>query len=357
MLHALSKFLVVNQYPFLNGCINLVKKALFNIPENNITQILIVRKGTLGDIVVALPVIHSVRKLYPNAHIHLLSKHFGSKHIAAHSIIPNDIIQKYIYEDEVTLGSLFHQLKCYDLVIELPQYRDSLYTQLRNMLFYRLAGIRYGAGWEIGSTFFLRKTQLKTITFEKESERLFQRLQADGIQITNNENYALQIDTNVVLPQNKFLAIAIGAKYERKKWPLNSFLQIAQRFNKEGYEVVWIGDKTDGTQLESAGIKHHQCGKLTVAQSAYVLQNAVCALTNDSGPMHLAYALDTPVVALFSARDYPNKWFPPSNKKASIFQHTEVPCAICVGKPCTDNICMKAISVDEVWNQLKTWIC
>lgn len=356
MPNAITRFLAVSQYPFLNGCLYLVKKSLYNSAPKDIRHLLIVRKGTLGDIIVTLPIIHAIRELYPNAQIHLLSKHYGAKHIAAHTILQDGVIQQFIYEDEENIKSLFHKLKIYDMVIELPQYRDTFYIQLRNMIFFRLAGIHYGAGWEVGSNLFLRKIQLKFVRFEQETKRLFHRLQTDGLKIDESADYSLQMDIQISLPSTKYVALAIGAKFARKQWPIEWFLDIAQKIKSSGYDIIWLGDAADGERLKAAGIESHHCGKFTVAQSAFAMQHATCALTNDSGPMHLAYAVDTPVIGLFSARDYPNKWFPPEGKKSIVFQHSQVPCAICVDKPCNNNICMKAISVDEVWNQLKTWI-
>lgn len=63
--------------------------------------------------------------------------------------------------------------------------------------------------------------------------------------------------------------------------------------------------------------------------------------------MHLAYAVETPIIALMSTRDLTNKWYPYGNN--NIVLERVLPCSFCLKKECEDNICMKNISVDEVY--------
>jgi heptosyltransferase-2 len=79
-------------------------------------------------------------------------------------------------------------------------------------------------------------------------------------------------------------------------------------------------------------------------------------VSNDTGPMHLAYAAGTPVVALFSSRDYPEHWFPPENSGNTTLRLYDVHCSICLSDTCTNNICMKRITPDEVIQKLLPYL-
>lgn len=78
------------------------------------------------------------------------------------------------------------------------------------------------------------------------------------------------------------------------------------------------------------------------------MQHCMLVLSNDTGPMHLAYGFGVPVVALFSNRDFPDRWFPPTGRHNAVLRAEEVACAVCLSETCADNICMKKIGPEEV---------
>ncbi len=62
--------------------------------------------------------------------------------------------------------------------------------------------------------------------------------------------------------------------------------------------------------------------------------------------MHLSYAVGTPVIGIFSSRDFQKKWFPPEGNIA--LRNNNVPCSLCFSETCNNNICMQGISLEEV---------
>jgi len=63
--------------------------------------------------------------------------------------------------------------------------------------------------------------------------------------------------------------------------------------------------------------------------------------------MHLSYAVGTMVIALFSSRDLPGKWYP-SGKNNHVFRASNIHCEACFSETCNNNICMQAIQPSEV---------
>ncbi len=89
-------------------------------------------------------------------------------------------------------------------------------------------------------------------------------------------------------------------------------------------------------------------GKLTVRESAAALQQCHLYVGNDTGVMHLASAVETACVAIFSAQDWPGRWYPYGNK--NVVLRKSLPCEGCMVRMCPkENIdCLKQISVTDV---------
>ncbi|MES2781006.1 MAG: glycosyltransferase family 9 protein [Bacteroidota bacterium] len=353
-------FLIKLQYAWLNACLSLFQQSLFGAVNRKATKILLVRKGNLGDIICSFPAFESIKKYFPSATIDLLTTHGTLSSMGASSVIPNSYFHKVFEFRSFTLKSLWSLLRKqqYDTVIELPADVETFGNQLRNMVFFRLAGIEMGGGWTVTRTNFLPKKQLKYFHFDNEQERLKKILNSCGIPsgVLSYPPLFTQEDLNNIqdrftgMSSEKMVAIAVGAKLDKKKWPLSYVRAVVEYLHQHKYRVVAIGDEGDYHIVESLAIPAiaNYCGKLTVAESAALLSLCTFTVCNDSGPMHLSYAVETPVYAIFSARNYPGKWNPPSDNKNKLFVNYNVPCAGCMNIPCDDNVCMKQITPEQV---------
>lgn len=101
----------------------------------------------------------------------------------------------------------------------------------------------------------------------------------------------------------------------------------------------------------SAGPGLNLCGLLTPRESAAVFMRAVVFLGHDSGPMHLAAAVQTPCVAIFSSRNLPGVWFPYGERHRVLYHRVD--CEDCRLSTCTiqKKKCISSIAVDEVFEQ------
>ena len=91
-------------------------------------------------------------------------------------------------------------------------------------------------------------------------------------------------------------------------------------------------------------------GNTSVADVASVLKRARLFISNDSGPVHIACALGTPVIAIFGRSDRglsPDRWGP--SGKRDIVLHKDVGCDTCLAHDCRMGFrCLEAITVEEV---------
>jgi ADP-heptose:LPS heptosyltransferase len=117
--------------------------------------------------------------------------------------------------------------------------------------------------------------------------------------------------------------------------------------------VVFVGamdefDRSERVAEGWTGPKLNLCGRLTPRQSAVILREAVFFIGHDSGPMHLAAAVGTACVAIFSARNKPNVWFPYGHQHRVIYHRTD--CYGCGLEVCERfrKKCIASITVREV---------
>jgi heptosyltransferase-2 len=153
--------------------------------------------------------------------------------------------------------------------------------------------------------------------------------------------------------QKTMAILSPGASYgPAKRWPVDYFARLAERLQEVlAAEILIVGAKEDAALAESiaASMKRQPVlltGKTTIPQLARLITRAALFVTNDSGPMHLANALHTPVVALFGPTD-PHRTRP--YQKPSVVLKKEVPCWPCYYRTCPyDHQCMTQIKPEEV---------
>jgi ADP-heptose:LPS heptosyltransferase len=346
-------------YVLLNVFLQASGRILYQKPLPTARKVLIVRKGNMDDIVCSLPAFEAIRVFFSEAQLDLLTTHGSQSNIGAGGFLPSHYFNKIYEYRDMPLKDLYNTFRfnAYDAVIELPADVDTFWTQFRNLLFFKLTGIRQGGGWTITRTRFAYRTQIKNLFFDSEQKRLQAILQRYGIVTPNNyprlftPDDQTRVGERVTLPPSgKWVAIAVGAKLDKKKWPILYFTQVVNWLQQQGFSVIAVGDSNDYevvASMQNASI-YNTCGKLSIAESAALLSMCDLTICNDSGPMHVSYTVGTPVIAIFSARNYPGKWFPPDDGKNKVLVSFDVPCAGCMNAPCANNICMQQITPEQV---------
>jgi len=152
---------------------------------------------------------------------------------------------------------------------------------------------------------------------------------------------------------HKLLGINSGAAYgEAKCWPIDCYREVARRMLEEddSLYVVFFGDSGSFSTIKNIcqGLSPRAmnlAGSTNLRELSCLLSVCNILLTNDSGPMHIASALDTPVIALFGSTD-PELTGPYKN---GVVINKKVECAPCFKRKCPiDFRCMTRISVEEV---------
>jgi heptosyltransferase-2 len=163
------------------------------------------------------------------------------------------------------------------------------------------------------------------------------------------------------LPETKkaIIGIAPGATYgPAKRWLPDRFAEVADRLDERfSIQGILLGGKADGETVrevkKAARTKLIDLtGRTSLREAVYLISQCRLFVSNDSGLMHIAGALNVPTVAIFGSTN-PVTTAPAGNQ--SVIVRQEISCSPCLKKTCpTDFRCMKMISVDDVWQVAQT---
>jgi len=155
----------------------------------------------------------------------------------------------------------------------------------------------------------------------------------------------------------RFVALAPGSIWGSKRWPY--YRELAERLAARVGILVVGGPEDAGLAADitaavarSGGQAVSGCGRLTVRQAAEAIRRAAVLVTNDSAPLHLAQAVDTPTVAIFGST-VPSFGFGPRGPRDRVVQVDGLPCRPCSAHgppscPLGHHLCMKSLSVQDV---------
>ncbi len=158
---------------------------------------------------------------------------------------------------------------------------------------------------------------------------------------------------------NRLAVLCPGAEFgPAKRWPAEHFATLAQVLDQSGYTVWTIGsakDKEAGVAIESLsnGLAINLCGRTKLADAIDLMSAADIVVSNDSGLMHVAAALQRPLIALFGSSS--PLFTPPLSKQVAILQHT-VPCSPCFARTCRYGHldCLTKLLPESVMTSIRT---
>ena len=337
-------------------------------------RVLVYRLGSMGDAIVALPSLRLVAQTFPKAQRWILTNLSDSEKTIpmAHLLENTGLIQGFIQyplrlRNAGTLTILSKRIRSIrpEVLIYLAAPRGQIRI-LRDAMFFRLCGIRKLIGVP-----FVRTLQRPTIvgngTHEYEGARLLRCLQSLGtinlkdpsafdLNLGLSEHTTAETALNGLGINRPFIVASIGAKVDVKDWGDYKWTLLISKLGRylSGWGLVMIGsaderERTSQLLRNWPGKFLNLCNSLNVRESAAVLSRAKAYVGHDSGPMHLAAAVGTPCVAIFSSRNLPGEWFPPGSQHHILYK--AVHCMGCRRDVCEDlgKMCIRSISVDEVF--------
>ena len=341
-------------------------------------KILIVKLSAIGDVIHTLPALTALRRHYPDAQIDWLVEDAASDLVEGHAALSRALVlRRREFVKLVKVGrfpsaarlflSLLLQLRRtrYDLILDLQGLlKSSLWIFLARGR--RKAGFGQGMEHSEKSHLFLNE-RIPAISMEIHAlDRGLYLLRALGISesevrydvpIGNEEEKTAEqflVESGVRLDR-PFVAINPMAKWPTKLWTPRRFEELAERLLEKGFQVVFTGSREDRPlidemvrRLGSSVIRLD--GRTSLKVLAAVYRSASVVVSTDTGPMHLAAAVGTPVVALFGPTA---PWRTGPYGEGHVVLRAGVSCSPCFNKSCkTADLdpmaCMNRITVEQV---------
>ena len=348
-----------------NLILRSVEVVLFKHPSDSPGKILIFRTGHLGDSICAIPALRLIRERYPAARLYLLTSE--KKDGLPHTV---EVLKGIIsFEEHFTFvppgtermkvpGGLKERLRRenFDLLVYLGQYPAGVGRMLRDMVFFKMVGVRSVMGFKWCKHRIFRLAQRENRIFDDEVTRLV-KLVNDPSAAPGEIQWGLPsvpIDDIAEFDHGeRLIAVHTDAKFPVNRWPLSKFKQLIEELNEELHPsaIVIVGgrpgpDRSNLLQTTESGNIIDLRGRTGFLELAEILRRCDLLITTDSGPAHVAAAVGTPVVGIYSSRDYPNSWHPHGGQH--IILRKEVDCQVCMRERCDSMACIKMITVDEV---------
>jgi lipopolysaccharide heptosyltransferase II len=327
-------------------------------------KFLIIRFSSIGDVILATPLVRCLRAAYPESRIDFLVK----KEFAA-------VLSGNPYLNEILI--LDKQKGPEELSRIRKKIRETGYTRIldiqmniRSVALTTFSGVSVSCfSKKIVSRDLLIRFGWNTYSGVKPVFlRYFEAAESDGVSYDGKGTEVFPSDAHRVkvkellvregIPEGiPLLVLAPGAQWENKRWPADRFAAAADQFCREtGGRVALAGGAGDREICERviSLMKTRPadfCGKLDLMGSAALLGFASVALTNDTGMMHMAQAVKTPVVAVFGPTTRELGFFPVPEK--SRVAEAPVSCRPCTQKglhhcPQKHFLCMNDIYPETV---------
>lgn len=329
-------------------------------PLTDIQRLLVVKTSSLGDVIHALPVVQAMKEAAPH-----LTLGWVVRRRCADILRGNPYIDHlYVMPDKPTLAELFTLRR--DLLFVHYEMALDMQGLLLSGLVTRLSGAPVRVGWDRnreGNALFLTHPIVPGKgKHAHEVDLLYGFADALGVHVPHPEftpqpylaaDGAASAGSWLADLPHPRIALNVGASRAYKRWPVENWAQVALSLTQSGRSVVFVGDKTDAESVAQITPALNSgyvdlSGKTTLRELASVLAACDLLVSGDSGPMHLAVAVGTPVAAIFGAT-HPTRHGPYGARNTIL--HNPVPGLVVPGKRPTEAegaACMALITPDDV---------
>ncbi|MFC1721515.1 glycosyltransferase family 9 protein [Patescibacteria group bacterium] len=335
-------------------------------------RILLMQLDEMGDVLLSTPAFDYLRRAFPEAHITVVVRKIGQLALANNPDI-DQIIEIDVPRFGATIGGSSEDFASVKQAVAEIRKQDSqdfdlgidLRADLRTIaILHKLKipvrisqSIRSGGFWLTHTAPFLGEQhevlrKLGIAKFATPSSKVKPSL---PLKLPLSEEAAqkarLTLQENGIGKDDKYAVLHIFAGWQPKEWPHNRFAEIAKYLIKEyQLKTVIIGTKKEAERINKSALNiedvHNVAGQTSVDETAAIIKMASIFVGNDSGPMHIASAVQTPTVALFG-QNTPQRYGPWQNKNVAIYHQVE--CSPCPQTECQRQPrCMELIKVDEV---------
>jgi len=337
--------------------------------QNHPTRILVIRAGALGDTAYASSIIEPLRRTYgegngENVVIDWVAKAGIGKIFAEDSRI------RHVFELKsrripliVNKGKLqiitqsFREP--YDLVINL-ELGSIFDTTLRLTRATKKIGSPYQHFTEPKETHAVENLHIIYRSFLDENAMQYANPKLQGTDVTTvKQKFSLNENYLVLVPSNSHYKSAPESNY--RAWPIPHWQELITKLSKSDVQIVIIGGRNEAdffALLEP--LPENICslvGKTTFPELIGLITGAKAVVSTDTGPAHIAGAVNTPVYAIIGPTNFKRTGPYPTQDNEIHILSANLPCSPCYHtqrfKDCERNRCMYEVTPDQVIDALQ----
>jgi len=322
-------------------------------------RLLISRTDRLGDLVLALPFVETLKARYPDCRVDVMASLYASPILEN-----NDRIDGIVRVQNDQLAGSRHYRKELEHKIVRANYRAVvvLYPERRvSRLLYRAdVPVRIGTAGRFHSVFFTHRllhSRKANKKHESEYNLDFLRYFREGPTITQPTVYptAKEFDNAARILEDAgvrppFVVLHPGSGGSAERWSMQNFVKLSSVLEQNGHQVVMTGSETEGDKVSQlADEMRISVAKITgmtdLRTLTAVLKLSELVVANSTGPLHLAAAAGTRVLGLYPGKRVmsPVRWGPVGERHRVL--QPQIDQCTCPDQQCR---CMQTITVQAV---------
>ena len=328
------------------------------LPAEGWREIAVLRLSSLGDVVLALPVVHALRRAYPQAKLHVWVKEEFAEVLAFDPAVDHvRVLEKDArrIEDLVSMGA---ELESCGLIVDLHgSLRTRVLTARQKAVLLRVRGERLTRARWVHARWSGPPRPPHAL------ERYARVVAPLGIPVEGPPRLAL--DAGAVRWAGELLAercasrtvvgLAPAARHFTKRWPEEHWLALVERLKERGLALVAFSLPREKSAMPGLAAAVEAAGGYwcieRLSRQAALLARVRAAVTGDTGLMHVAAACGVPVVAMFGSTS-PVLGFAPAGEGHRVLCRNEPcqPCTLHGRESCPKGHfrCMRELKPEEV---------
>jgi lipopolysaccharide heptosyltransferase I len=338
----------------------LPERAVYFMPLVDLTsdprRILLIKPSAIGDVVHTLPILKLVRKRWPAAHIAWLVTPGCAGLLEGHPDLSEVILfdrrrfGRGWRDPKSLLGlagfSVDLRRAGFDLVVDLQGlFRSGWFTWLTQAP----QRVGFASAREFAPLFYTHRVDVGDGD-QHAIDRYLKLARAIGCEGPVQFEFALRDEDRAAARKwvghdRPYAVLLPGTNWETKRWPVEKFAMLVEPLKQRfGLETVVAGGRDDvalGEQIGGVNL----AGKTSIQELVALLQGAALVIGNDSGPAHIAAAMERPLVMLFGPTN-PLRTGPYGRMESVL--RIDIPCSPCYSRKCSHQSCLRWLEIEPV---------
>ena len=333
--------------------------------KQKVNKILIIKPAAIGDVLLATPVIENLRHNFPDAEINFLTQKFCKEALTDNPFLSKALTYDLRYDSTAFLIKHLTRQK-YDLVIDL-------FGNPRTAIVTYMIDARYRVGYKFNWRRFAynikvdpRRRELHNIEFNLESLR---RL---GLEIITSKprfvlnsvhkEFAEEFFEKNGLSKGNVIGINPHGTWKTKVWYAEKFIELGKMLTKKYNILLFWGNNSEKLNAEkianAIGKKAILIPETDLKYMGALILNCSVFVTNDTGPMHIAWILGVNTVAIYGPT-IPELQGPLSDNSVIVRNNTLscLGCNLTKIEDCPyEHKCMRNLTAEEVYNNIMKFL-